>query len=291
MDRLTAKATPEGTLNYSYDAAGHVESIASSNTNGASMSYTYGLQRISEEQEISSAWTPSFYGYDAMGSVRQLTNATGTVTDTYEYDAYGNFFTTSGSTPNNYLYRGEQYDPDLGLYYLRARYYNPLTGRFTGRDPFGGYLLVPFSQHAYNYAAADPVNWRDPSGRDLFEYAFQQSKALPATAYLNTIGCVASIGFVAAADELDAWTVTGIVSAAYGCVSSYIWPGGNFALALKTTLDFGACAAGLAQVANDITQEALHDNVSNKTFYTDAVGSVLGCAVAHLGKVLEGGEH
>jgi len=64
--------------------------------------------------------------------VRQLTNASGTVTDSYEYDAFGNAFTVSGTTPNNYLYRGEQYDPDLGLYYLRHRYYNPELGKCEG---------------------------------------------------------------------------------------------------------------------------------------------------------------
>jgi YD repeat-containing protein len=48
MHGITAKATPEGTLNYTYDAAGHVASIASSNTNGASMFYTYdSLDRLS----------------------------------------------------------------------------------------------------------------------------------------------------------------------------------------------------------------------------------------------------
>jgi len=41
MDRITVKATPNGTLNYTYDAAGHVASIASANPNGTSMSYTY----------------------------------------------------------------------------------------------------------------------------------------------------------------------------------------------------------------------------------------------------------
>jgi len=50
------------------------------------------------------------------------------VTDTYEYDAFGNKVNSTGTTPNNYLYRGEQYDTDLSLYYLRARYYNPTTG-------------------------------------------------------------------------------------------------------------------------------------------------------------------
>ena len=56
------------------------------------------------------------------------------ITDTYDYDAFGNKINSTGTTPKNFLYRGEQYDP-LGLYYLRARYYNPLTGRFMSRDP------------------------------------------------------------------------------------------------------------------------------------------------------------
>lgn len=55
--------------------------------------YTYGLQRISQNQIINNAWTVSFYGYDGMGNVRQLTNSAGVVTDEYEYDAYGNSFT------------------------------------------------------------------------------------------------------------------------------------------------------------------------------------------------------
>jgi len=70
--------------------------------------YTYGLQRISENQPINGTWTVSFYGYDGSGNVRNLTNSAGTVTDRYEYDAFGNSFTVAGSTPNNYLYRGEQ---------------------------------------------------------------------------------------------------------------------------------------------------------------------------------------
>src|ERR1700683_3169089 len=52
--------------------------------------YAYGLQRISEDQVINNAWTPSFYGYDGAGSVRQLTNVAGAVADTYEVDPLGN---------------------------------------------------------------------------------------------------------------------------------------------------------------------------------------------------------
>ncbi|MGA3134143.1 MAG: RHS repeat-associated core domain-containing protein [Terracidiphilus sp.] len=134
--------------------------------------YTYGLQRIDENQILNNAWTPSFYGYDGGGNVRNLTNAARTVTDSYEYDAYGNLSTVTGSTPNNMLYRGEEYDSDLGLYYLRARYYNPLTGRFMSRDPYepkfrgpDGKPIDPKNLHKYLYAVGDPVNFRDPSGR------------------------------------------------------------------------------------------------------------------------------
>ncbi len=128
--------------------------------------YTYGLQRISEDQVINNTWVPSFYLYDGMGNVRQLTSATGAVTDSYEYDAFGNTFTVSGSTPNNYLYRGEQYDPDLSLYYLRARYYNPLSGTYVSQDPYAGQLFDPKSLHRYEYTKANPVNRIDPYGTD-----------------------------------------------------------------------------------------------------------------------------
>jgi RHS repeat-associated protein len=146
--------------------------------------YAYGLQRISEDQVVNNAWTVSFYGYDGAGSVRQLTNTAGTVTGTYEYDAFGNSVSTSGSTPNNYLYRGEQFDPDLGLYYLRARYYNPITGRFMSRDSEEGKPSDPKSLHKYLYADGDPVNLSDPSGRDAVEtgltFALLDTTPLPA---------------------------------------------------------------------------------------------------------------
>jgi RHS repeat-associated protein len=98
------------------------------------------------------------------------------VTDTYDYDAFGNKINPTGTTPNNYLYRGEQYDSDLGLYYLRARYYNPLTGRFMSRDPKDPQLidshrvpLDPKGRHKYLYAGGDPVNMIDPTGKGFIE--------------------------------------------------------------------------------------------------------------------------
>ena len=86
------------------------------------------------------------------------------MTDTYDYDAWGNALNTTGSTPNVYLYRGEQFDSDLSLYYLRARYFNAVTGRFLSTDPAEGDVADPVTLHKYLYANADPVNRIDPTG-------------------------------------------------------------------------------------------------------------------------------
>lgn len=126
--------------------------------------YTYGHTILSQRQKIDGVWTTSFYSMDGHGSVRQLTNTDGVVTDTYEYDAFGKLISQTGSTPNVYLYTGERFDPDLGLYHLRARHYNPDRGRFTSMDPFGGWVEDPLSIHKYLYVHADPVNFVDPFG-------------------------------------------------------------------------------------------------------------------------------
>ena len=60
------------------------------------------------------------------------------------------------------LYQGEEWNPDLSLYYLRARYMNPLSGRFLSRDPEDGSVTNPSTLHKYLYAGGDPVNAEDP---------------------------------------------------------------------------------------------------------------------------------
>jgi len=90
---------------------------------------------------------------------------TGSVIVTYDYDAFGNLLHSTGTTPNNYLYSGEQFDPDLGLYFNRSRYLNVSTGRFWTMDEFEGFDESPMSLHKYQYSTGDPMNRTDPSGR------------------------------------------------------------------------------------------------------------------------------
>jgi RHS repeat-associated protein len=96
--------------------------------------------------------------------VRALTSESGTITDTYIYDAFGILVGKTGTSDNAYLYRGEQWDADLGLYYNRARYLNAGSGRFWNADTYEGYDADPVSLHRYLYANADPVAFTDPSG-------------------------------------------------------------------------------------------------------------------------------
>jgi RHS repeat-associated protein len=126
-------------------------------------SYTYGLFLINQRLAASSSQL-SYYGYDGHGSVRFLMDKIGAVTDTYDYDAFGNLINSAGTTPNNYLFAGEQFDPALGIYYNRARCYDQRSGRFWSMDLLEAFGGDPAAIHKYTYAHNNPVTRRDPSG-------------------------------------------------------------------------------------------------------------------------------
>lgn len=131
--------------------------------------FVYGLDRISQYRSYftgtQSLTQTSYYAYDGHGSVRALTDSSGNITDTYDYDAFGNLIHQTGTTPNEFLFAGEQFDSNLNLYYNRARYLNTTTGRFWTMDTFDGDSGVPLSLHKYLYVFSDPVNQDDPSGK------------------------------------------------------------------------------------------------------------------------------
>ncbi|MEA3346649.1 MAG: RHS repeat-associated core domain-containing protein [Candidatus Auribacterota bacterium] len=159
-----------GTTNYIVDtnnSTGYAQVLEELDTgNNCMVYYTYGDDLISQTQGS----LINYYHYDGHGSVRALTNAPAMVTDTYTYDAFGNEIASTGDTPNNYKYCGEQYDPNVGFYYLRARYYDPAVGRFTTTDPYRGSAYDPPSLHKYLYCHGNPVGNIDPSGlRSLTE--------------------------------------------------------------------------------------------------------------------------
>jgi RHS repeat-associated protein len=133
--------------------------------------------------------------------VRFLTDTTGAVTDTYDYDAFGNLIASTGSTPNNYLFAGEQFDPVLGIYYNRARYYDQRQGRFWTMDSNEGDAEAPLSLHKYLYTGNNPINDLDPSGHDDLGStvaALDISSTLQSIAITSLKGFLFGAGFGAA---------------------------------------------------------------------------------------------
>ncbi|MCS7090334.1 MAG: RHS repeat-associated core domain-containing protein [Verrucomicrobiota bacterium] len=130
--------------------------------------YNYGLDLI-RRREVPSG-TTYYFIYDGHGSTRALADANGNIGNAFAYDAYGSVIASNGPSQTVYLYCGEQFDPHLGFYYLRARYVNPGTGRFWTMDTFEGVHTDPLSLHKYLYCHADPVNNSDPLGHtDLIQ--------------------------------------------------------------------------------------------------------------------------
>jgi RHS repeat-associated protein len=145
----------------------------------------YGHDLISSEERGTGVSPVSsiFYTYDGLGSVRSITDTTGDIKESYDYDAYGTLIglakrnTTTGllessnlsstipDLQSDYLYTGEQFDSDLGMYFLRARYLNTNTGRFHSQDTYEGDKGGPLSLHKYLYANGNPAMMVDPSGR------------------------------------------------------------------------------------------------------------------------------
>ena len=148
--------------------------------------------------------------------MRALTNPSGAVTDTYDYDAFGNLIHSTGTTPNNYLFAGEQFDSDLGLYYNRARYLNVSTGRFWSADTFEGDPASPLSLHKYLYGASDPINHIDPSGKDFDLASLSVNIAINST--LNAITGFQTNGVKGAAEGALKGAAIGAAFFAFGAV-------------------------------------------------------------------------
>jgi RHS repeat-associated protein len=136
--------------------------------------YVGGDQTDQLFTRISSGGAVAWYLPDHLGSVRDLTDNTGTVQDHIDYDAFGNvIFESTPSFSDRYKYSGREFDSETGLQYNRARYYDPKTGRWMAKDPIG---FRAGDANLYRYVGNDVTNATDPSGQYLVvEQGAQQS--------------------------------------------------------------------------------------------------------------------
>jgi RHS repeat-associated protein len=197
--RLTSIQFPDGTTTtYTYDPLGRRLTVTAGGTttgyvydgvnarleygsSGLTASYV-GAGQVDQPLEMSRGGSAYYYLQNFQGSVTDLTNSTGSVAASYSYDAYGVPTSSPATVANPFTFTGREYDAKSGLYYNRARYYDPTTGSFTSQDSVS-------SGQRYGYAGGDPVDFTDPSGALFAEIASLYARATAQASRMKLIGC------------------------------------------------------------------------------------------------------
>ncbi len=158
----TKKTTGTTITEYYQDVAGGLPRVAADKTDTVWNYYVYGTSLIGK---VGSDNVARYYHYDGTGHVRAITDSTGAVVERYDYDAFGSLRNTPTGLANDRRFTGEQYDAETAYTFLRARYYDPVLGRFISKDSFKGVKNDPQSLNRYAYVGNNPVNRSDPSGK------------------------------------------------------------------------------------------------------------------------------
>jgi RHS repeat-associated protein len=158
--RRIYKSSPNGTSVFAYDGDNLVEET---NSSGTVVARYEDAQNIDQPLAMLRLSTTSYYHVDGLGSVTSLRSSAGSIANTYTYDSYGKLTASTGSLVNPFRYTARESDPETGLYYYRARYYDPSTGRFLGEDlfKFDGAEQNP---NLYWYVRNSSTNVIDPLG-------------------------------------------------------------------------------------------------------------------------------
>lgn len=155
----TQKIGPNGTTRYHLDSSGRIvaESDGSDQVKAQIIWGNKALARKVDGQYY-------YYIYNGHGDVIQMISESGTIVNSYKYDEWGNTLFKQEVVQNDLKYCSEPFDDETGLYYLRARYYDPSIGRFISKDSVEGDVKNPLSLNLYTYCANDPIGLFDPSG-------------------------------------------------------------------------------------------------------------------------------
>lgn len=138
--------------------------------------YTYGESGIGERISVDKSTESSYYLYDGRNSVTGILTETANLTNSYQYDPYGNLTSGTADGVNYYGYNGESTNVKTGLQYLRARYYNAENGTFTTEDSDLGTTKNPLTRNRYAYTSNNPVNYDDPTGHSWWKKAVSAVK-------------------------------------------------------------------------------------------------------------------
>jgi RHS repeat-associated protein len=156
-----AHASRSGSYEYVNDTARPLPVVLNEMGPSGAIDFAYGEGLT----ESSSSAFNYFYNLDDLGSVSNLTDAIGRVQGVYSYDPWGNKLISVGGARNEFQFAGQPLDAATGLYFMRARYYDPVSGHFLSRDPLAGVGRFPVSLNRNTYALNNPLRFIDPSGQ------------------------------------------------------------------------------------------------------------------------------
>jgi RHS repeat-associated protein len=142
---------------YLYNGAHRVADLDGSGNVLAEYTYYPGTDRPHAMRVNGSLY---YFLADGPGNVVGLVDAYGSLVNEYRYGPFGEAETVRETVAQPFRFTGRELDAETGLYYFRARYYDPLVGRFVSEDPLG----LKAGLNVYAYLGNDPVNGRDPSG-------------------------------------------------------------------------------------------------------------------------------
>ena len=131
--RRIYKQSPSFTSVFVYDGDNLLETL---NASGSELAGYTQTQNIDEPLAELRGSTTDYYEADALGSITSLSNSTGTLANTDIFDSFGNVTNSTGTLRNPFQYTGREFDAETGVYYYRARYYDPTAGRFLSEDPW-----------------------------------------------------------------------------------------------------------------------------------------------------------
>jgi RHS repeat-associated protein len=181
LGRRVAKASGGTTQRYVYDGDRVIFDLNASNQVIAEYGHYDGTDQLLSIK--TSAWTGVLLTDPLVGSVHGLAqNIGGAPIKYYDLNAWGRVTTADTGTSTRFRMAGREYDSETGLYYMRARYYDPDLGRFLSEDPAG----IAGGLNLYAYAHNDPVNSRDPSG--LGEECSQSFEGIDMTVHCPSTG-------------------------------------------------------------------------------------------------------
>ena len=183
MDGLRYEKTVDGqTINHVWDGNQQVVADVVDNQFYEADCYIRGTNLVAKYNYCNGNKSEyTYYTQNAHGDVVNLTDSTGAVVKSYTYDAFGVEKNIDDSDTNAFRYCGEYFDKETATVYLRARYYDPSTGRFTQRDSLAGNITDPLSLNLYTYCANNPVFFCDPSGHFVVEAALATTAAAAMT--------------------------------------------------------------------------------------------------------------